>query len=150
MTNKDVLPEKRLLEKAATMERFEYSPLEKESKAQTNITKKHYQKLDHTFDFDRIIKKEKSTLKKYNRSNLIYDSKYIFYVYHNIRNFNYLSQKSSISILFSFLSKLNNFNNINPQKWRTKEKNRLRIIMHPNYKMSIQKSILINTWLFRY
>ena len=141
---------KDLLEKAATMKKFEYSPLEKESKAQTNITKKHYQKLDRTFDFDRIIKKEKSTLKKYNRSSLIYDSKYIFYAYHNIRNFNYLSQKSSISILFSFLSKLNNFNNINPQKWRTKEKNRLCIIMHPNYIMSIQKSILINTWLFRY
>ena len=54
---------KDLLEKAATMKRFEYSPLEKESKAQTNITKKHYQKLYHTFDFDRIIKKKNQHLK---------------------------------------------------------------------------------------
>ena len=32
LTSKDVLPEKYLLEKAATMKRFEYSPLGKELK----------------------------------------------------------------------------------------------------------------------
>ena len=31
-----------LQEKAATMKRFEYSPLDKETKAQTDITKKQY------------------------------------------------------------------------------------------------------------
>ena len=35
LTGKDILPEKDLLEKAATMKRFEYSPLGKELKAQT-------------------------------------------------------------------------------------------------------------------
>ena len=50
---KDVLPEKDLLEKAAIMKRFEYLPLGKEFKAQT---KKQYQKLDHTYEFDRIAK----------------------------------------------------------------------------------------------
>ena len=68
--------QKDLLEKAAAMKRFEHSSLGKELKAQTDITKKLYLRLDNTFGFDKTIKKEKPTLKKYNRSNLIYDSKY--------------------------------------------------------------------------
>ena len=40
LTGKDVLPETDLLEKAATMKRFEYLPLGKELKAQTDIAKK--------------------------------------------------------------------------------------------------------------
>ena len=51
LSGKDVLPEKDLLEKAATIKRFEYSPLDKELKAQTDIAKKQYQKLDNTFKF---------------------------------------------------------------------------------------------------
>ena len=39
LTGKDVLPEKDLLEKAATMKRFEDSPLCKELKSQTDIAK---------------------------------------------------------------------------------------------------------------
>ena len=61
LTGKDVSPEKDLLEKAATMKRLEYSPLGKELKAQTDITKKRYQKLDNTFGFDKITKKENNT-----------------------------------------------------------------------------------------
>ena len=44
---------KDVLEKAARMKKFEYLPLGKEFKAQT---KKQYQKLDHTYEFDRIKK----------------------------------------------------------------------------------------------
>ena len=40
MTGKDVLPEKDLLEKVATMKRLGYSPLGKELKVQTDIAKK--------------------------------------------------------------------------------------------------------------
>ena len=40
LTSRDVLIEKDLLEKAATIEGFEYSPLGKELKAQTGIAKK--------------------------------------------------------------------------------------------------------------
>ena len=68
------------------MKRFEYSPSDKELKAQTDIAKKQYQKLDDTYELDKIIKKT-PTFKKYNQSNLIYSSKYSFY--HNI-NFNVL------------------------------------------------------------
>ena len=46
LTGKDVLPEKGLLEKAAIIKRFEYSPLGSELKRQTDIAKKQYQELE--------------------------------------------------------------------------------------------------------
>ena len=119
---------KNLLEKTATMIRFEYSPLRKELKVQTDIAKKQYQKLDDAFEFDKIIKKEKPTLKKYNRSNLINDSKYSFYPYYNIKNFkdfNSLFLKLKHTILFWLYSELK------------QKKKRLCIIMHHKYIMSI-------------
>ena len=36
------------------MQKFEYSPLAKELKAQSDTAKKHYQKLDDTFKLDKI------------------------------------------------------------------------------------------------
>ena len=55
LTGKDVSLKKEFLEKATTIKRFEYSPLDKELKEQTDIAKKQYQKLDDTFEFDKII-----------------------------------------------------------------------------------------------
>ena len=49
LNNKDVLPEKDLLEKATALKRFECSPLGTESKAQTSVVEKHDQKLNMTF-----------------------------------------------------------------------------------------------------
>ena len=46
------------------MKRFEYSPLGKELRAQTDVAKKRYQKLDNTYEIEKIIKKEKPTFKK--------------------------------------------------------------------------------------
>ena len=122
VTGKDVLPEKDLLEKTAAIKKFEYSILDKELKAQIDIARKQYQNLDNTYEYDKIIKKEKPTLKKYNRSNLIYDSKYKFYPYYNIKNFGSLSRVSKYPILFLFYSKLNKSNNMNPRKGPTKDK----------------------------
>ena len=96
LTGKDVLPEKDLLEKAATMKRFKYSLFGKELKAQTDIAKKQYRKFDHDFEFDKTIKNKKPTFKKCNRSNLMYDNKYSFYEYCNIKKFNSLSLLSDI------------------------------------------------------
>ena len=48
---------KKLLEEAAAKKRFEYFLLGKEFKVQSDIAKKQYQKLDDTFEFDKIIKK---------------------------------------------------------------------------------------------
>ena len=55
LTGKDVLPKKYLLEKATIMKRFEYSPFNKELKAQTDFAKKQYQKLDDTYKVEKII-----------------------------------------------------------------------------------------------
>ena len=131
MTGSNVLPEKDLLEKAPIVKRFEYWPLGKGLKVQTDITKKkkkkkkQYQRLDNTFDFGKTIKKEKPTLKKYNRSNVTYDSKYSFHQYCNIKNFNSLPLVSNYPCLFSFYSELNKCYIINPQKEWTKDKKAL-------------------------
>ena len=77
MTGKDVLPEKYLLEKSAELTRFKYFLLGKELKAQTDIAKKQYQKLDDTHEFDETINK-KSTFKKYSKSDVIYDTNHSF------------------------------------------------------------------------
>ena len=41
LTSKDILTEINQLEKAATMKKFEYSPLGKELKKQTSVAEKH-------------------------------------------------------------------------------------------------------------
>ena len=87
LTSKDVLPEKDLLEKAAKMKRFEYSPMRKYLKAQTNTGKKQYQTLSDTSEFDKIIKKQKPTLENYSKSNLIYNANHSFYKYYGDRSF---------------------------------------------------------------
>ena len=130
LTGKDVLPEKYLLEKAATMKRLEYLLLDKESKAQTDIAKKQYQKLDNTYESEKIIKKEKPTLKKCNRSNLIYDSKYSFYPFYNIKNFSILSRTPKYPTLFPFYGEFK-------EKDVQKKKMRLCITMHENCIVSI-------------
>ena len=53
MTDKDVLPEKDLLEKAATTKTFQYSSLVSELNKQTDITKKQYKGLDDVFELDK-------------------------------------------------------------------------------------------------
>ena len=55
LTGKDILPEKDLLEKAATLKRFEYSQSSKEIKTQTDIAKEQYQRLDNIFELDKTI-----------------------------------------------------------------------------------------------
>ena len=105
-----------MLEKATTIKRFEYSPLDKELKAQTDIAKKQYQGWDKTFisnkDNESLIKKEKD---KYNRSNLIY-SRLSFYSYSNDKNFNSLSFKSKYSYLLNFYKDLQIFIKMKPIK----------------------------------
>ena len=80
---------KDLLEKAAIIKRFEYSPLGNELKKKTDIAEKLCKWLDKI--------KKKTTVKKYNRSNLVYDSKYNFYKYTNIKNVNSLSLELKLS-----------------------------------------------------
>ena len=87
MSGKDVLPEKDLPEKAVTTKRFEYSPLDKDLKAQTNISKKQYQKLENDYKL--------SIIGKHSKSNLIYDANYSFCKYYcDTKNFDSLSFRS--------------------------------------------------------
>ena len=72
LTGEDVLPEKGLLEKAATIKRFEYSPFESELKKQTGIAQKQYQRFGDVKELTTKDGKEQ-TITKYNRSNLIYN-----------------------------------------------------------------------------
>ena len=97
-------------------------------KAQTDITKKQYEKRYNDFEFDETIKKEKPTIKNYNRSNLIYSSKFSFYEYYII-NFNSISLKIQFKFLTSFYHGLIKFYRLILKKESTKEKKRFCLIM---------------------
>ena len=84
---------------------FEYSPLDKELKAQTDIEKKQYHELDNTYEFDKINKKEGTAFKKYNKSNLIYNRP-SFYSFSDYKKFDSLSLKSKYLYLLSFYDDL--------------------------------------------
>ena len=73
LTGKDVLPEKDFLEKAAAIKIFEYSPLGKELKAQTDIAKKQYQKLDDTFKSNKKEVKTKNNAEDLDIVMLMYN-----------------------------------------------------------------------------
>ena len=86
-------------------------------KTQTDIAKKQYQKLDNIYELDETIKNEKRTLKKYNKSNLIYNSNSSFFKYYcDLKNFYNPSFKSMYSLLISFFNDLDKFNKLKPQK----------------------------------
>ena len=121
MTGKDILPEKNLLEKAATIKRFEYLLLGKELKEQTDTAKKQYQKLDYNYEFDNIIKKEKPIHENYSKSNLIYNSNYSFY--RDSKKLDNLSLESKHLLLAGFFDYLNKFNKLNPRKKHKRGKN---------------------------
>ena len=91
-----------MLGKAATVKRFEYSPLGKELKAQTDIAKKQYQTLDKIYESDETINK-KLTSKEYNKSDLIYDTNHSFHrCYRDREKFDKHSPKSKYSFLRNF------------------------------------------------
>ena len=67
-----------MLEKATAMKRFEYSPLDKELKAQTSAAEKQYQKLEKVFG---SYKKEEKKLKSCAESKS-----------HNIKEFYFIKE----------------------------------------------------------
>ena len=103
------------------MKRFEYLPLGKELKVQTVITKKQYQKLDDTYEFVKTISK-KSTLKNYNKSDLIYNTNRIFYKYYlDSKKFDNLPFKSNHFFLYQFLNDIDKFSDLVPRNENTKK-----------------------------
>ena len=81
LTGKDVLPEKGLLQKAATMKRFEYSLLAKELKKHTSGPVKQYQNIDKVVNHDekeKPVKIKKEWQLTTGESSLFYTNKYSF------------------------------------------------------------------------
>ena len=106
LTDKDVLPEKDLLEKAATLKRYKYSPLGSELKKQTSVAERQHQRLDNVFESNK--KEEDKTKNKRNRakSNLVYNNYFTFYKYQNINEFTKRSFNSKLNDLINFKNKL--------------------------------------------
>ena len=124
LTGKDLLPKKDLIEKAATMKRFEYPSLGRELTAQTDISNKQYQALDKIHELDETIN-EKPSLKNYSKSYLIYDSNYKFYkCYHDIKKFDNFSLKSKHLFQVNFSGDLDKFSKLKTQKEKTEKKNK--------------------------
>ena len=87
---KDDLPEKELLEKAAAIKRLESLSLGSELKKQTSVAEKQSQGLNKFFKSDEkeepvTIKKEKPAITY--KSKLMYDSKYSFSNFSNIKKY---------------------------------------------------------------
>ena len=62
LTCKYISTDKNVLEKTAAKKKFEYLLLNKELKAQTDISIKQYQKLENMFEFDKLIKNKKNNI----------------------------------------------------------------------------------------
>ena len=102
---KNALPEKNLLEEAATIKRFEYSLFCCDLKKQTNIAEKKISlNKGHRLDKEDEAKK-KPTLKNYKESDLVYNNKFSVYKYENINEFKTISFETKNDKLFTFLSK---------------------------------------------
>ena len=80
---------------------------------------KKYQEFDKVYEFDKKEDVErinnddkKPTLKKYNKSDLIYNSKHSFYKYYDIKEFDKLSLESKDSFLAKFFNDLDKFSKL--------------------------------------
>ena len=84
LIGKGILLEKKLPRKSRYNEKFWLFAVGQriESTVQNDIAKQQYQTLDDSYDFEKIIKKEKPALQKCSKSDLIYDSNYSFYKYY--------------------------------------------------------------------
>ena len=113
LTGKGILPERNLLEKAAALKRFEYSPLGKELKKQASVGEKCYQSFAKVFNHDEKeepvkIKKEESLTT--DESNLVYNHKFSYknkiHEYKNIEKYvnESLTERCEI-IWFCFIDK---------------------------------------------
>ena len=113
LPGKDVLPERGLPEKAATMKIFEYLPLCKELKAQNEIAKKQYKKLDKIYECVETMNK-KSTLRKCSKSELICGANHSFTnSYIIIKRIDKLSLQSIYCFLTELFNDLDKRNKLN-------------------------------------
>ena len=115
------MPEKDLLEIAASIKRFEYSLLGIELKAQTDIAKKQYQKPDNTSKFYKKVKKSPA-LENYSKWNLIYKINRVCYKHCcDSKKFDRFSLKSKYLFLIKFSKDLNKFKVLKTKKKKSKK-----------------------------
>ena len=123
LTGKDVLPNKDLLEKAATKKRFEYSGLGKTLKRQNRVVEKKYQSFDKVFNHDKkeeSVKIKKEELLTTDESSPFYNNKYSFIEFGNVGKYCNLSFTIKYDRLLLFYHRLSEFRNCDP---RTHKKN---------------------------
>ena len=94
-----------MLEKAAAIKRFEYSLLGKELKKQTGVAEKEYQKFDNAFESNKKEDKAKNK-RSHAKSNLVHNSYFTFYKYHNTKGFAKCCFDSKRNDLTDFKDKL--------------------------------------------
>ena len=122
-----------MLEKAAALKRFKYSPLRSVLKKKTSVAEKQYQGLNQLFKYDKreeepvIIKKEKPAI--ISASKLMHDNKYSFSNYKNVRKYIDLSFTTKYHKLLLFYHRLNEFRNLIPRTEKTKLNRRMCIKM---------------------
>ena len=109
-----------MLEKAATLKRFEYSLLGTQFKNQTSVAEKQYQGSNKLFRTDEEIS---------HKPYLIYGIKYSFSEYRNFKEYSDLSFMTKYDKLILFYHWLNGFKNFAPQNVKTKVKTK---IVHKN------------------
>ena len=130
MTDKDVFQQKDLLQKAAAIKRFEYPPLGSELKKRTSVAEKQCQGLNKLFTSSEkeesvSIKKEKPAINY--ESKPMYDNKYDFGDFSNIKKYYVVSYTSKYNKLLSFYHWLNKFRKTKIKK--TEYKKILQIYM---------------------
>ena len=126
MTGKDVLPEKDLLEEAATLKRFEYSSLGKELKKQTSVAEKQYQDFDKIFNYDE--KEKPLKLKPLIVDELsLFHNKYAFTEFKNIGKHvdKSLESRHINNYLTPFKQRLKEFEKIIPRRVETKKNKKI-------------------------
>ena len=76
-----------MLEKAAVIKRFEYSPLGKELKKGTSVAEKQYQKFDSGFGSNEKEEVKIKNKRSCAKPDLVYNNYFTFYKYRNINKF---------------------------------------------------------------
>ena len=98
-----------------------------------------------------VIKKEEPTIKKYNKSNLVYNSKYSFWKYYRDgEKIDTISFRPRNSFLKEFFNDLSKSNKLKRHIEETqKKKKQICLIQLQNYIMIVLKPIMTNTINFQ-
>ena len=110
-----------MLQKALALKRFEYSSLGKELKTQTSVAEKQFQGLNKHFNPENeekpvTIKKKKEIISE---SQIVYDNKYSFSSFKNVRQYSNISLESKYDMFLLFYHLLNEFRSLILQKEQT-------------------------------